>query len=128
MRVVIEADSLEPLLREDHLEKLSEVVGVRLCRPQDLEDEGGRLTLLEAEPLAVSVGIAAMKKKGETGASLFGNVGGIPAPEFREEDLRVFDRYLRELNARAAAEQAGNSAAGPDLHKQKQVLDEDGTC
>ena len=65
MRVMIEADSLEPLLRENYLEKLSEVVGVRLCRPQELEGGSGRLTLLEAEPLAVSVGIAAIKKKGE---------------------------------------------------------------
>ena len=38
---------------------------MRLCRPLIPEGEGGRLELLEAEPLAVSVGIAAMKKQGE---------------------------------------------------------------
>ncbi len=67
LRVVIEAESLAPLLREeDHVEKLSEVVGVRLCEPEELKEEGGRLTLLEAEPLAVTVGIAAKKKPGES--------------------------------------------------------------
>ena len=44
-------------------DRLSAVLGVRLCRPNTGAE--GRLTLLEAEPLAVSVGIAAMKKKGE---------------------------------------------------------------
>ena len=66
LRIVIESGRLTPLLREeDYLEKLSEIAGVRLCRPLIPEGEGGRLELLEAEPLAVSVGIAAMKKQGE---------------------------------------------------------------
>ena len=67
LRVVIESASLTPLTREEnYLDRLSEIVGVRLCQPQELEGAAGRLTLLEAEPLAVSVGIAAMKKKGES--------------------------------------------------------------
>ena len=66
LRIVIESGRLTPLLREeDYLEKLSEIAGVRLCQPLIPEGEGGRLELLEAEPLAVSVGIAAMKKQGE---------------------------------------------------------------
>ena len=66
LRIVIESGRLTPLLREeDYLEKLSEIAGVRLCRPLIPDGEGGRLELLEAEPLAVSVGIAAMKKQGE---------------------------------------------------------------
>ena len=66
VRVVIESGLLSPLTRqEDYLEKLSEVVGVRLCRRSDGNEGSSRLTLLEAEPLAVSVGIASLKKQGE---------------------------------------------------------------
>ena len=66
LRVVIESGRLTPLTRqEDYLEKLSQVVGVRLCRPSEEREASSRLTLLEAEPLAVSVGVAALKKKGE---------------------------------------------------------------
>lgn len=65
LRAVIESGDLTPLLRtEDHLEKLSEVIGLRLTKPK-CQDGSERLFLTEAEPLAVSVGIAAMKKKGE---------------------------------------------------------------
>ncbi|MCD7860961.1 MAG: SpoIIE family protein phosphatase, partial [Oscillospiraceae bacterium] len=56
------------LLREPgYLDRISGAVDVRLCRPAE-EDGGGegRVTLMEAEPLAVSVGIASLKKKGES--------------------------------------------------------------
>ncbi len=67
IRVVIESAHLRPLLREsDYLERLSQAVGVRLCQPDELREGSSRLTLLEAEPLAVSVGIAALKKHGES--------------------------------------------------------------
>lgn len=67
LRVILESGRLDPLTRDEgYLEKLSAVVGVRLCRPAELNEAEGKLTLLEAEPLAVSVGIAAMKKRGET--------------------------------------------------------------
>ena len=66
LHAVIEGGRLGPLTREaDYLQKLSEVVGVRLCRPGEAAEGSSRLTLLEAEPLAVSVGIAALKKRGE---------------------------------------------------------------
>ncbi len=66
LRAVIESGNLAPLLRqEDYLEKLSTVIGVRLCKPKTCGNETTKLYLNEAEPLAVSVGIAAMKKKGE---------------------------------------------------------------
>ena len=66
MRVVIESGHLGPLTKEPgYLEKLSQVVGVRLSQPETLQEGCSRLTLLEAEPLAVSVGIAALKKRGE---------------------------------------------------------------
>lgn len=80
LRVVIESASLAPLLREeDYLNKLSAVVGTRLCQPEELEDRVGRLTLLEAEPFAVSVGIAALKKKGES-------ISGDKGSYFKTED------------------------------------------
>lgn len=66
MRVVIESGRLAPLTGDaDYLEKLSAVVGVRLCQSAGLAEGSSRLTLLEAEPLDVSVGIAALKKRGE---------------------------------------------------------------
>ncbi len=66
LRMTIESGRLVPLLRDEHyLEKLSEIAGVRLCQPLAPESDASRLELLEAEPLAVSVGIAAMKKQGE---------------------------------------------------------------
>ena len=66
MRITIESGRLQVLTDQpDYLDKLSEVLGVRLCRPRDDSNAQGRLVLLEAEPLAVTVGIAAMKKKGE---------------------------------------------------------------
>lgn len=66
MRVVIESGRLTPLTKdENYLQKLSEVVGVRLCQPAEMTEGSSRITLLEAEPLAVSVGIAALKKRGE---------------------------------------------------------------
>ena len=66
LRAVIESGTLSKLLKEpDYLDKLSTVLGMRLCRPRSNADSSAKLTLMEAEPLAVSVGIAAMKKKGE---------------------------------------------------------------
>ena len=65
LHVTIESGRLAPLTgQEGYLEKLSAVVGTRLCRPEGQEGQA-RLCLLEAEPLAVAVGIAAMKKQGE---------------------------------------------------------------
>ena len=54
LRAVIESGKL-PALTSDpaYLDKLSAVLGVRLCRPNSGAE--GRMTLLEAEPLAVSV-------------------------------------------------------------------------
>ena len=66
VRVIIESPQLNALMKVDgYLEKLSAVVGVRLCIPHEGGMGNVKLTLIEAEPLAVSVGIAAMKKRGE---------------------------------------------------------------
>ena len=65
LRVTIDSRYLRPLLElPDYLDKLSAALGVRLCMPED-GARGDSLLLLEAEPLAVSVGIASMRKKGE---------------------------------------------------------------
>ena len=66
LRAVIESGNLTPLVKnENYLDKLSEVLGTRMCKPKNAEESPARLVLAEAEPLAVSVGIATMKKKGE---------------------------------------------------------------
>lgn len=66
LRITVESARLQTLTDlPDYLDRLSEVLGVRLCRPEETQPARGRLILLEAEPLAVTVGIAAMKKKGE---------------------------------------------------------------
>lgn len=65
MRVMIEGPNAAALAEEpDYLEKLSGVLEVRLCRLADGEKD--RLLFIQAEPLAASVGIAAMKKDGES--------------------------------------------------------------
>ena len=60
----VEGADIEVLAQEpEYLEKLSAALGVRLCRVG--VNEKGRVRLRQAEPLAVSVGIACMKKEGE---------------------------------------------------------------
>lgn len=67
LRVIMEASGLSALTKEaDWLNALSELLGVRLCLPGGANREPDRMVLLEAEPLAVSVGVAAMKKEGES--------------------------------------------------------------
>lgn len=66
LRAVIESARLGMLYREPgYMDKLSSLLGARMCRPALSNQEEGRMVLLEAEPLAVSVGVAAMKKEGE---------------------------------------------------------------
>ena len=66
LRATMESGSLSSLLSDPcYLDAISHVLGVRVCLPQGAEAADARLTVLEAEPLAVSVGIAALKKRGE---------------------------------------------------------------
>ena len=66
LHVTVESARLPQLLRDqDYLDQISDILDVRMCRPAALNREPGRMVLLEAEPLAVSVGVAAMKKEGE---------------------------------------------------------------
>lgn len=65
MRVVIESPGASVLTEDgEYLDKLSGVLGVRLCRLAGNEKD--RMLFIQAEPLAASVGIAAMKKEGES--------------------------------------------------------------
>lgn len=68
LRAIIESGRLTPLIRDEkYLDKLSTVLGVRLCKPDtSTVKSSGRLMVMEAEPLTVSVGIATTKKRGET--------------------------------------------------------------
>ena len=66
LRAVIESARLPILFREaDYMQEVSDALGVRMCRPASFNQNDTRLVLLEAEPLAVSVGVAAVKKEGE---------------------------------------------------------------
>lgn len=66
MHAAIESRSLQLLLDlPDYLDCLSAVLGVRLCMPEYQAREDS-VILLEAEPLSASVGIAAVKKRGES--------------------------------------------------------------
>ena len=66
LRAVIESARLGLLYREgDYMDRISETLGKRMCRPAGDNGRNDRLVLLEAEPLAVSVGVAAVKKEGE---------------------------------------------------------------
>ena len=66
LRAEISSNSLGLLKRDElWLDKLSQVLGVRLCTG-DGDLSSGALVLLEAEPLALRVGEANAKKSGET--------------------------------------------------------------
>lgn len=62
----IESRYLGPLIQApDYLDALSSVLGIRLCMPEkQIKDDC--ITLLEAEPYSASVGIAAIRKMGES--------------------------------------------------------------
>ena len=66
LHAAIESRFLEPLLKSpDYLDGLSAVLGVRLCMPEHQAREDS-IVLLEAEPFSASVGIAAVRKQGES--------------------------------------------------------------
>ncbi|MBQ2896018.1 MAG: SpoIIE family protein phosphatase [Oscillospiraceae bacterium] len=79
LRVILEGPRLAQLTANAaYLDKLSSLLSVRLCRPAAPGRESGRLVLMEAEPLSVSVGVAAVKKEGE-------NVSGDRGTYFKTE-------------------------------------------
>lgn len=67
LHILLDGMRLGNLYREnDYMDKLSALAGTRMCRPAYVNQDEGRMVLLEAEPLAVSVGVAAVKKEGES--------------------------------------------------------------
>lgn len=80
LRVMIESARCAALVsRGEWLEELSAVLGARMCCSKAEDGTDGKLLLSEAEPLAVSVGIASMKKHGE-------NVSGDRGTYFKTEE------------------------------------------
>lgn len=60
----VKSDNIRALTRDDEfLDKLSALLETRLC---EKSDRNGELSFMEAEPLAAAVGIASVKKQGET--------------------------------------------------------------
>lgn len=112
LRAEIYGDSVAALRQErDYLEKLSAVLGTRLCTGGRTRQDN-RMLLLEAEPLAVSVGIAALKKKGQPVSGdrgtyfktddgvlnilLSDGMGtGTDAAVCSESAIRILERFLR---------------------------------
>lgn len=67
LRASIDSVKCAKLLSDKrYIEELSTVVGVRLCCDKTQDTSKGRLLFMEAEPLSVSVGIASLKKHGES--------------------------------------------------------------
>ena len=102
---------LGPLKKESaYLDKLSAVLGVRLCCAEDKEPD--RLTLFEAEPLAASVGVAAQSKQNRRNSGdrvtyfktddgilhvlLSDGMGtGDDAARYSGDAVRILERFLR---------------------------------
>ncbi len=112
LRAEIRSKSLYVLKRDkQYLDKLSEVLGVRLCTAEGPQDQD-RLVLLEAEPLAAAVGVAGSKRAGESVSgdrsrcfrtdegylyvALSDGMGSGPeAAKSAEEALGVLERFLK---------------------------------
>ncbi|MGE4483490.1 MAG: SpoIIE family protein phosphatase [Oscillospiraceae bacterium] len=108
----ISSNNLRALKKNpSYLDKLSAVLQVRLCT-SDEEIQIGKLVLLEAEPLAASVGIASIKRHGEsvsgdrgiyfkTGEGLLcillsdGMGTGMGAAECSRSVVSILERFLR---------------------------------
>jgi len=79
----IRGENLRPLQRgRDSLEKLSATLGVRVMQKEE-ENSRERLTLMEAEPLAAAVGLASVRRRGQT-------VSGDRASYFKTDDGSLY--------------------------------------
>jgi stage II sporulation protein E len=66
LHVEVKGNRLSPIINDkDSLDKLSLVMGTRLCEDVGAKSVNGKVVLMEAEPLAASVGISSARKKGE---------------------------------------------------------------
>ena len=128
LHAAIESRCLDPLLRTpDYLDGLSAILGVRLCMPEHQAREDS-IVLLEAEPYSASVGIAAVRREGE---SVSGDRGtyfktsggelcvilsdgmgtGRAAADGSIGTIRILENFLRAGVAPANAMKLLNSAA-----------------
>lgn len=105
LRAEIRSNDL-PLLKRDEawLDRLSAVLGTRLCTSEDSSDSQ-RLVLLEAEPLAVRVGAAAAKRAGET-------VSGDKSAFFRTEEGILYVLLSDGMGSGPEAARMSADAAG----------------
>lgn len=84
LHIEIKGGRLSPITNgKDSLEKLSLVTGTRLCEEIGTPGTKGKVVLMEAEPLAASVGISSARKKGE-------QVSGDRGTYFKTEDGMLF--------------------------------------
>lgn len=128
MHAAIESRSIGKLMdQNDFLDDLSAVLGVRLCIPERQLKEDS-LILLEAEPLSASVGIAAVRKRGETVSGDRGTYfktdtgqlcvilsdgmgSGAEAADGSISAIRILEQFLRAGVAPSAAMKLLNSIA-----------------
>ncbi|MBQ9044924.1 MAG: SpoIIE family protein phosphatase [Oscillospiraceae bacterium] len=128
LHAALESRYLKQLMETpDFLDGISAVLGVRLCVPERQLKEDS-LILLEAEPLSASVGIAAVRKHGETvsgdrgtyfktdGGQLCvilsdGMGTGAEAADGSINAIRILERFLRAGVAPSAAMKLLNSTA-----------------
>ena len=101
------------LLRRDQefLNRLSGVVGMRLCCSEE-RSSSGRMILLEAEPLCATVGIASLRKKGQSACGDSGTYfktdegllyillsdgmgAGSDAARYSMDAVRILEKFLR---------------------------------
>ncbi len=97
---------------KEWLEKLSAVAGARLCEDRSENNSNGRIVLMEAEPLAASVGVSSVRRRGESVSGDSGNYFkteegvlcvvlsdgcGTGAKASRESNnaIKVLERFLR---------------------------------
>ncbi len=83
LRAELHSTSINELMRDpEYLNKLSELLGTRLCTRSENPDDD-RLILLEAEPLSVKIGIAGRRKTGES-------VSGDKGTYFRTDEGYIY--------------------------------------
>ncbi len=83
LRAELRGSGVRALRRDkDCLDKLSALLGTRLCTPEDRSDPD-LMVLLEAEPLRVAIGTASAKKDGES-------VSGDDLAYFRTDEGNMF--------------------------------------
>ena len=90
VHIELEGDGVSALKKlPDWLDKIAAAAGRQLC---ELESEAGRrhASLLEAEPLAVRIGVASMRRNGE-------NVSGDKGAYFKTDSGLLYVRKMADI-------------------------------